>query len=290
MSRFANGQIPSNLLVTVGPYHWMPAATAHRWAGLVADIQAHEGVTMRITPGKNAYRDYTGQVFARNNACAAGRCNDAAVPGTSSHGGEYRGRDSLAIDVTNWAVLGKDKWYAYCRKHGFEPGFFDWEPWHIIDWSPWAMSAGGGSSPFIDYALLRRQKEETMYIKGTSFASVYAVFTDANGQVRMRPCLPAEQSYANTGGLTVTGYDTTLTQLAADTGYGQAIVPTVASPGLEVIKIVDGENVTYALFGPGYWDETTDPEVANGWARVYNNATNLTYAEWDDRKAIGQAV
>lgn len=148
MSRYKNGQIPSSLLVEVGPYHWMPAATAARWRALVADIQKAEGVTMRITPGKNAYRDYEGQVFARNAACARGRCNDAAVPGTSSHGGEYQGRDSLAIDVDNWAVLGQSKWYAYCRKHGFEPGFFDWEPWHIIDWNPWVMPkpSGGGSS------------------------------------------------------------------------------------------------------------------------------------------------
>lgn len=146
MSRFPNGQIPSNLLVELAPYHWMPAATADRWKRLVEDIRVNEGVTMYITPGKNAYRDYEGQVFARNNACAEGRCNDAAVPGTSSHGGEYRGRDSQAIDVANWAEIGQDKWYAYCRKHGFEPGFFDWEPWHIIDWSPWT-SSGGGKAP-----------------------------------------------------------------------------------------------------------------------------------------------
>ena len=143
MSRFANGQIPRNLLVELAPYHWMPAATAVRWKSLVEDIRRNEGVTMYTTPGKNAYRDYEGQVFARNNACAEGRCNDAAVSGTSSHGGEYQGRDSLAIDVANWAEIGQRKWYDYCRKHGFEPGFFDWEPWHIIDWSPWTMPAGG---------------------------------------------------------------------------------------------------------------------------------------------------
>ncbi len=146
MSRYPNGQIPARLLVEVGPYHWLTAPTAARWHALVADILKHEGVTMRITPGKNGYRDKPGQVFARNNACARGRCNDAAIPGTSSHGGECRGRDSMAIDVQNWGVLGKDKWYAYCRKHGFDPGFFDWEPWHIIDWNPWVLPATTGSS------------------------------------------------------------------------------------------------------------------------------------------------
>lgn len=154
--------------------------------------------------------------------------------------------------------------------------------------------SGGGGTPFIDYELLRRQKEQGMYIKGTSNPEVYNVWTDANGQVRLRLCLPSEASYANTGGLTVLGYDTTLTQLGVDAGYGQPIVPVVAAPGLEVIKIEDGDSVTYALWGPSYW-ETTDGlnpeaevEVANGWARVYNNAKNVTYAEWNDRKAVGQ--
>src|SRR5690606_20856005 len=31
------------------------------------------------------------------------------------------------------------------RDAGFEPGFFDWEPWHIIDWSPWTMSGGNAA-------------------------------------------------------------------------------------------------------------------------------------------------
>lgn len=146
MARYPNGGIPAYLLIEVGPYHWMTAPTAARWRALVADVLKNEGVTLRITPGKNAYRDRPGQVFARNAACARGRCNDAAVPGASSHGGEYQGRDSLAIDVDNWAVLGKAKFYAYCRKHGFEPGFFDWEPWHIIDWNPWVMPAGASTS------------------------------------------------------------------------------------------------------------------------------------------------
>lgn len=194
MSRFSNGGIPASLLVEIGPYHWMTAATAKRWAGLVADILKNEGVRMQITPGKNAYRDYAGQVFARNGACANGRCDDAAVAGTSSHGGEYRGRDSLAIDVANWGVLGKDKWYAYCRKHGFEPGFFDWEPWHIIDWAPWTMPAGpsGGSTtpatkPEVPEEEEEEEEDEDMAMKGLSYrrasdnALVIATFNEISG-------------------------------------------------------------------------------------------------------------
>lgn len=195
MSRFKNGQIPASLLVEVGPYHWMPAATAKRWANLVADILKHEGVRMLITPGKNAYRDYAGQVFARTNACRNGRCIDAAVPGTSSHGGEYRGRDSLAIDVANWGVLGKTKWYAYCRKHGFEPGFFDWEPWHIIDWYPWTMpagpSGGGTSKPSKPSKPATPEQEEdddmtrnsAVWYKTNDKTYIYMIFNTASGFV-----------------------------------------------------------------------------------------------------------
>lgn len=190
MSRFRNGQVPRNLLVEVGPYHWMPAATAARWKALVADIQKNEGVTMRITPGKNAYRDYEGQVFARNAACARGRCNDAAVPGTSSHGGEYQGRDSLAIDVDNWAVLGQSKWYAYCRKHGFEPGFFDWEPWHIIDWNPWTMPASSSGSSGNIRKLLKAEAMDFFNLQGKTGShhmGTFAVYrSNSNGNLYAR--------------------------------------------------------------------------------------------------------
>lgn len=136
MATYANGQIPANLLIEIGPYHYLTAGTKAKWEKLVALGKKH-GVTLTISPGKNAYRDYEGQVHARKLAEAEGRPNDAAIPGTSSHGGELNGRDSLAIDVWNWAQLGQERFYAIVREAGFEPGYFDWEPWHIIDWEPY---------------------------------------------------------------------------------------------------------------------------------------------------------
>lgn len=153
MPKYKNGYIPASELVTIEGNHPATRGTAARWAALKADVLKNEGVTLRITGGENAYRSYAGQVFARNAACRAGRCNDAAVPGTSSHGGSLNGRDSGAIDVNNWAVLGKEKFYAYCRRNGFEPGYFDWEPWHIIDWDPYNVptaAGGGGGEIMID--------------------------------------------------------------------------------------------------------------------------------------------
>lgn len=149
MPKYPNGCIPTSELVLIERNHPATRGTAARWEALKADVLKNEGVTLRITGGENAYRSYAGQVFARKAACARGRCNDAAVPGTSSHGGSLNGRDSGAIDVDNWAVLGKEKFYAYARRNGFEPGYFSWEPWHIIDWAPYTVpsTSGGGSRP-----------------------------------------------------------------------------------------------------------------------------------------------
>lgn len=142
MARYPNGRIPKSALVHLGGKHWLTPGTKARWDALVADVLKNEGVRLRITSGPNAYRDYAAQVEAKKK-----HGSNAAWPGTSSHGGVFKGRDSMAIDVGNWGVIGKTKFYAYARKHGFEPNYFDWEPWHIIDWSPWTVPSGGGSTP-----------------------------------------------------------------------------------------------------------------------------------------------
>lgn len=190
MPRYANGFIPNHELVLIEGNHRATRGTAARWEALKADVKKNEGITLRITGGENAYRSFSGQQFARNNACRAGRCNDAAVPGFSSHGGSLNGRDSGAIDVNNWAALGKTKFYAYCRKHGFEPGYFDWEPWHIIDWAPYTVPAGGGGggaptpAPTPTPEEQAEEEEEEMkgaYYKNASGATVVIWFDTRSG-------------------------------------------------------------------------------------------------------------
>ena len=73
--------------------------------------------------------------------------------------------------------------------------------------------------PTIDYALLRRQKEDTMYVKGTSYKTVYNVYTDANGAARLRVCSAEETDFANVGGLIVNGWDAPLEALGRALGY-----------------------------------------------------------------------
>ncbi|WP_167131883.1 M15 family metallopeptidase [Paramicrobacterium chengjingii] len=151
MARFANGRIPESMLkwfTSGGEKFRSTPATIARWNALVADVRAHEGVTLTITSGPNAYRDYASQVAMRNKHGLG-----AATPGTSSHGGFWEGRDTMAIDVNNWAVLGQSKFYAYARKHGFSPGLISTtrgyartETWHLVDLAPWTMPAGTSGS------------------------------------------------------------------------------------------------------------------------------------------------
>ena len=96
-------------------------------------------------PINDAYRDYAGQVAARNYWCGQGNCGFAAVPGTSNHGW------ALAIDVgvprTGWS----DPTYVWLKANGpsygwthpgwAEPGGAYPEAWH------WEYTGGGSSAP-----------------------------------------------------------------------------------------------------------------------------------------------
>lgn len=143
MALYPNGQIPFDVLVHLGGEHYLTPATAVKWRALQQDVWENEGVWLQISSGANGYRWLEKQEEAYEDSAPG----NAAYPGTSSHGGEYNGRDSMAIDVGNWGLLGRDLFYYYARKHGFQPNYFDWEPWHIIDWDPWAaVPASGGSA------------------------------------------------------------------------------------------------------------------------------------------------
>lgn len=162
MPKYANGHIPLSELVHLGTEHWLTPATAMRWVNLVADVRASEGVTLRITGGPNGYRNMAWQRVYWD----ALPYPQAAYPGTSSHGGTYRGRDSMAIDVDNWSVLGKSKFYSYARKHGFDVDVFSWEPWHIVDWSPWSLPPGGsGGSSSVPQTLVRNETKGNNVIR-----------------------------------------------------------------------------------------------------------------------------
>src|SRR5690606_5063242 len=87
-----------------------------------------------------------------------GKSRMAAYPGTSSHGGEYKGADALAIDITNYSQVPLHVFFEEGRNAGFQMGYFDgregrpYEPWHIIDRNPYravGSTAGGNATPII---------------------------------------------------------------------------------------------------------------------------------------------
>lgn len=144
-----NGYIPESDLVvfkrgynrTDGNWFWgLTPGTYARHLALVALAFEKTGRILTPSDGWGTYRPYDAQVIARRIYG-----NGAAVPGTSSHGGFWEGRETLAIDYSNWAyVYGGDRaaFYSDCRAVGLTPGMIEPrrgypdEPWHVIDLNP----------------------------------------------------------------------------------------------------------------------------------------------------------
>lgn len=155
MPRYPNGRIPESALVvfhrghnaTDGDFYWgLPPASYQKHLALVARAQRRTGRGLSPSQGWSCYRPMHAQELARRIYG-----NGAAVPGTSSHGGFWEGRDTSAVDYGNWAWVyqnhgGRAAFFEDCRAVGLEPdmisprrGYPD-EPWHVIDMNPWAAS------------------------------------------------------------------------------------------------------------------------------------------------------
>lgn len=154
---FPNGYIPDNVLITFksgtsaeGRWtHRLSVGSYMKHIALVALAKANTGKDLKITDGNNAYRDMAAQVYARQV-----HGNGAAYPGTSSHGGWWENRDTLAMDYGNWYSVyngNRAAFYADVRAVGLTPGMispergYPDEPWHVVDLAPWAVPAGGVS-------------------------------------------------------------------------------------------------------------------------------------------------
>jgi hypothetical protein len=108
MATYGNGNIPYNVVSVVlasgtdSNGYWefrCTPAFAHKWAAAKKNAERLFGKTIYIRTGWNVYRPFQVQKDARTRACASGNCNGASVAGYSSHGGNWQGRDCLAVDV-----------------------------------------------------------------------------------------------------------------------------------------------------------------------------------------------
>lgn len=153
MATSRNGEIPERLLIRRGNF-LLTAGTWSKWDALVADVLARHGVRLEITDGlgvmrgTGAFRTKLMQRQVKAHFVSIGQGRLAAAEGTSSHGGEFNGRDALAVDVNNYGRIPLEAFYAAARRAGFEPGYFNgrngrpYEPWHLIDWEPYRAVAG----------------------------------------------------------------------------------------------------------------------------------------------------
>lgn len=181
MSTYKNGKIPDHLLIRRGDF-LLTAGTWAKFDDLVERVKNRTGVTLRIstgstvaTRGAGAFRTYTMQVLVKAYWTARGKSRMAAYPGTSSHGGEYKGADALAIDITNYSQIPLHVFFEEGRNAGFQMGYFDgrngrpYEPWHIIDRNPYRAvpkPAGGNAKPIIIPAPEPEEEDDDMKIFG----------------------------------------------------------------------------------------------------------------------------
>lgn len=136
---FENGKIPQSALA---PIPWAQLGPAYlrtdaveALAALNVEFKAQFGYDLAIN---DAYRDYAGQVYQRNRWCSMGKCQNAAVPGTSNHGW------ALAVDIGNkshtvlsfsspeylWLKANAGK-YGWVHPKYMEPGGTGpFEAWH----------------------------------------------------------------------------------------------------------------------------------------------------------------
>lgn len=131
---YLNGKIAAHELSAIpwsdlGPMFLRPDAT-ESLGQLNTAFKSEFGHNLPIN---SAYRDYAGQVEARNNWCAMGSCQNAAPPGTSNHGW------ALAVDIgtKSHQVIGFDSAeYRWLKKNAGRYG-----------WVHPAYMEPGGSGP-----------------------------------------------------------------------------------------------------------------------------------------------
>lgn len=194
-----NGYIPDEDLTRFGnpgyndtdkDWYWsLTAGTLARVYALIAKARERTGRELAPGSGWTTYRPFWAQVIAQK-VWGIG----AATPGTSSHGGFWEGRETLAVDFSNWSwVYGGDRaaFYADCRAVGLTPGMIEPrrgypdEPWHVIDMNPRSGApASSGAVPIpTEEDELMGAKDDIEQLINTKFTELEEHLHDRRGVV-----------------------------------------------------------------------------------------------------------
>lgn len=178
MVTFANGEIPYSVVSVVlatgtdSNGYWefrCTPAFAARWAQAKRNAERMFGRTIYIRTGWNIYRPLGVQVNARKRACDSGNCAGASVPGYSSHGGNWGGRDCLAVDVDpnglTWdqvdqamEAAGFSARLITERMSGIPGG----ERWHYIDFNAFGPAPAGTETGEFDTMATKQEIKDAI--------------------------------------------------------------------------------------------------------------------------------
>jgi hypothetical protein len=140
-----NGRIPDSMLAPI-PGGRLVKPYAVQWNAMCFVHRAKFGTTPVPNGAMSSYRTFFQQVFLRNQWCARGACQNAAVPGTSNHG---LGR---AVDNAFLRTV-----YAVGRACGiYPPSDAPWESWHALIRLIAGFKSSHGSTGDSKYPIIRK--------------------------------------------------------------------------------------------------------------------------------------
>jgi hypothetical protein len=116
-----NGNLPDSILAPVAGGRMRKDAAA-RFNVMNVALRARGQRTVVLNGSISGYRPFSAQVMLRQQWCARGACQNAAVPGSSNHG---------------WGIAGDANWMSTSQafvtiNHYFDKSCSDapWESWH----------------------------------------------------------------------------------------------------------------------------------------------------------------
>jgi hypothetical protein len=116
---FANGRYPDSALSAI-PGGRLRKDAALRWNAMCIHLRRNGRAIPMPNGAFSSYRTLSGQVLMRRQWCARGKCQNAAVPGTSNHG------KGISVDTNQGSTVDSVPQFGFDKRHSDAP----WESWH----------------------------------------------------------------------------------------------------------------------------------------------------------------